>query len=77
MGKPIPIPHFYVFWPRVPCADFPERPFSSTNKVSDYTDTFLPKKSVCLKIIDDFHIRVKWVSEGQHPVEVVSPIDPG
>ena len=35
------------------------------------------RKLVGLEIIDDFQIRVKWVSEGQRPVEAALQVDLG
>jgi hypothetical protein len=35
------------------------------------------KKYVRHEIIDDFQIRVKWVSEGQRPAEAALQADPG
>ena len=35
------------------------------------------KKSVCAEIINDFRIRVKWVSEARRPAEAALQVDPG
>jgi hypothetical protein len=37
----------------------------------------LPEKSPPIDIIDDLQIRVKWVTEGQRPVEAALQADPG